>query len=336
MGLSRIPFGTILLLVLAGFLHLATMMCLSDVPNGDAAGRGMALGYAAILGTATMILLAILLVVAAMKGEMSRIGKVGAFVLVPAVTVTMWVAGDLYTDQVGWALLVPALLPPLVTAYALRARLPSLRARMGASTADLVLGTAIVALTIAPFVGESITASPAEKAQAKALEMERFNREMAEQRAADQRATDAFARLGPDSSLGDYLQYLPGGDTLSREALAGARKVKSRQADAVALLKAGRLEGLAPLFKLDLQPTPELCAAYGEALGNAASKVTRARPDYLSIAIDLEQQVPNIKWLVEGGCDLNTALASLSEHVRAVSDSERMKTFAAILDSEKR
>jgi len=135
--------------------------------------------------------------------------------------------------------------------------------------------------------------------------------------------------------LRDYLLYLPGGDSRSRDALAGARLVKSRQADAVALLNAGRLEALTDLFRLDLQATAELCQAYDNALANAASQVTKARSDYLTIAIDLEQQLPNIEWLVRDGCNLDHSLGLLAERVRAVSDSQRMETFARTLSQLK-
>jgi len=333
---SRIPFGTIGLLVLAGSLYLAAMMSLGDALHTDAAGRGMALGFAAISGTAMMVVLAILLVVAAVKGEMSVTGKIGALFLVPVATVAMWVAGDIYGDRTRWALAVPAVLPLLFAAYAVHARLPSWRAHLGAEAADIVLGGAIVLLTAAPLVWIALPPSTATLAREMAREKARAEREAGGMRAAEKREAEAFARLGPDSALRDYLQYLPGGDSLSHEALAGARQVKSRQADAVALLKAGRLDALTDLFRLDLQPTPELCHAYDDALAVAANQVKKARPDYLSIAIDLEQQLPNMEWLVQGGCNLNTSLGLLADHVHAVSDSQRMNTFAARLTALRR
>ena len=66
------------------------------------------------------------------------------------------------------------------------------------------------------------------------------------------------------------------------------------------------------------------------------SQVTKARSDYLSVAIDLEQQLPNIDWLVEGGCNLNTSLGILADHVRAVANSQRMEKFAATLEGYRR
>lgn len=88
---------------------------------------------------------------------------------------------------------------------------------------------------------------------------------------------------------------------------------------------------LQELWRLDIAPGPELCAAYAGALRQEASKITRARSDHLSVAMDLERQLPNLDWLTGAGCDLNDSLASAETNVRAVSDSSRMDQFAATL-----
>jgi hypothetical protein len=46
--------------------------------------------------------------------------------------------------------------------------------------------------------------------------------------------------------------------------------------------------------------------------------------------------MPNIDWLVEGGCNLNGSLTLLADHVHAVSDSQRMDKFAARLEGYRR
>jgi hypothetical protein len=45
-------------------------------------------------------------------------------------------------------------------------------------------------------------------------------------------------------------------------------------------------------------------------------------------AIDLERQLPNIRWLVGKSCDLGAPLGLLESNVRAVADSDRMTQFA--------
>jgi hypothetical protein len=328
----RAPIGSIILLIVAGFLYLAMAASLADVSGSDSAGRGIAMGFGMIFGAALWLVLALLLLIAAINGAMPVVGKIGAAVLLPVSAVAASVAVDLYSHRADWAFAIVLILPLLIAIYALWARLPGLHASLPPLLITSLLGGVLVLLCLAPLAGMKLAAAatPSPEVQA-AADQAREAAQRQEEEAAIKLESEAFAKLGPDSSLRDYLLYLPGGDSRSRDALAGARKVKSRQADAVALLNAGRLEALTDLFRLDLLPAPELCQAYDNALANAASQVTKARSDYLSIAIDLEQQLPNIKWLVAGGCNLDGSLGLLAGHVRAVSDSQRMATFARTL-----
>jgi hypothetical protein len=327
---TRAPIGTFVLLAVAAFLYLGMLGSLSGLNETDAMGRGMALGFGAIFGVALWLVLAVLLLVAAINGAMPAIGKIGAALALPLSAIAASVAIGLYGDGAVWAFAVPLLLPPLIMAYALWARLPSLQTRLPPLPTTAILGGLVMTLTLLSFLVSLATSTPNPRQQA--LEQAREEKLRQEEQIALQREAEVFARLGPDSSLRDYLQYLPGGDSRSHEALAGARLVKSRQNDAIELLKAGRLAALTDLFRLDLRATPDLCKAYDDALASAASQVTKARSDYLSVAIDLEQQLPNINWLAEGGCNLNDSLGILADHVRAVADSQRMEKFAATLE----
>ncbi len=323
------PIGTFILLAVAAFLYLGMLGSLSGLNETDGLGPGMALGFGAIFGVALWLVLAVLLLIAAINGAMPAIGKIGAALALPLSAIAASVAIGLYGDGAAWAFAVPLLLPPLIMAYALWARMPSLQTSLPPVPTTAIVGGIVMSLSLLSFlalVGSSIP-NPRQQAVEKARE-EKLRQE---EQIALQREAEVFARLGPDSSLRDYLQYLPGGDSRSHEALAGARLVKSRQNDAAELLKAGRLAALTDLFRLDLRVTPELCKAYDDALASAAGQVTNARSDYLSVAIDLEQQLPNISWFVSGGCNLNDSLGILADHLRAVSDSQRMETFATTL-----
>jgi hypothetical protein len=57
----------------------------------------------------------------------------------------------------------------------------------------------------------------------------------------------------------------------------------------------------------------------------------RARSNYLGAAINLELQLPNMKWLVGRQCDLGDVLADLATRIHAVSDSPRLDKFADTL-----
>lgn len=331
---GKAPLGTFILLAIAGVLYLGMLGSLSGLNETDAMGRGMALGFGAIFGVALWLVLAALLLLAALHGRMPDVGKVGAAVLLPLSAITASVAIDLYGTGADWALAAPLLLPPIIMAYALWARMPALFPGSRSLPGTAAVGGLVAILTLAPLLVSLMALLPNSERDARqaAVEKAREEKLREEEKIALQREAEVFARLGPNSRLSAYLQYLPGGDSRSHEALEGARLVKTRQTDAVELLKAGRLAALTDLFRLDLQVTPDLCKAYDGALEQAAGQISKTRSDSLSQAINLEQQIPNIGWLVSGGCNLDASLTLLADHVRSVSDSQRMHKFAARLD----
>jgi hypothetical protein len=197
-----------------------------------------------------------------------------------------------------------------------------------------VLGAAIVLLTAVPFVAMTRAALPDPARDARLAELAKAQEEQQarEQQAARDRDEAEFARLGPDSPLESYLLYLHT-ETYGARARAGIGQLTNRQADAIAMLGKGRLLDLWDLRELDLQPTADLCQAYGAALTGAAGKVAKTQSNYLGVAIDLEGQLPNIRWLIANRCDLGQPLGLLAGNVRAVADSSRMTGFADTLES---
>ena len=323
------PIGTVILSVLAVVFYAGMMGSLSDAPSSDAMGRGMALAFGAILATLLSIVLAILLLVAAVKGEMSLVGKIGVFILLPAATVAIWMAGDAYGRRDYSAIWVPALLPPVFLLYALRARFAPLRQKIREGAANATLLVFFLILAGVPLVRAAIPVPRDLAAEARAATEETERRAREEQTVREARAAEQarFAALGPDSSLVDYLDFAYGDRSI--EAREGIRKVKSRQADAVALLNVGRLRDLSSLLEYDVAATPELCAAYGAALAKAAATVDpKVNSNYLGSAIDLEAQLSNLQWLVTDGCDLKAPLALLENNLRAVADPSRITKFA--------
>jgi hypothetical protein len=63
--------------------------------------------------------------------------------------------------------------------------------------------------------------------------------------------------------------------------------------------------------------------------------VDRKRTDYLSVAIDLEGQLTNMRFLLAAHCDLTPVITDLRTRVIAVSDSPRIDQFAATLGTLK-
>jgi hypothetical protein len=325
---ARAPVGAILVFVVAALLYMATMASVSDLHDSDAAGRGLASAFGAIFGIALWLALAVLLLIAAIRGRMPRWAATSMLVLYPLGGVASFAAAALYGAHGGWWLLVPSLLPPLVGLYALSMRLPALGLPATLISAVL-LGLALL-LSLAPLTVPFLETHPSEAQVAKARATAAAEQAAREQEERDQqdREIARFKALGPGSSLRDYLDYLGPGDTHYREALAGARLVKTRQADTVALLRQSRLGDLPDLRDLDLAASPDLCSAYDFGLRVAAMKVERGRGAWLTAAIDLERQLANVKWLTSAGCDLDPSLTLLENNVRAVADSDRLNRFA--------
>jgi hypothetical protein len=252
----RAPVATILLLVLAGLLYAPMMGCFIDAPNSDAFGRGLAQAYGAILAGMLWLVLAALLIIAAVKGRMPLWARVGAVVLWPLSCIAVWMAADAHAAGDRSAIWVPVLLPPLIALYALWARLPALHVTFRAGLTSIVLGGAIAFLSLAPLVAAHRAALPDPARDARLAELAKAEEErMAKERqAAYDREEGQFASLGPDSPLEAYLIYLSS-MAYGERALAGVRQVKNRQADAILLLRQGRLLDLRQLWQFDVAPT---------------------------------------------------------------------------------
>lgn len=321
---TAVAFGG--LLVLAAVLYAAMLTSISELGRGDLAGQGLAAGYASIAGVCLWLTLAALLLLAFLNGVMPRWAAVTMALALPLSGLALIIAAALSPGMSGWALLTPALLPLLFAGYALVMRFPAL----AAVSADAVSAIAVGAVTVISVVSVAVSVmrSQPDAAEEAAVQARQAERMQQQQAARDREAAD-FARLGPDSSLRDYLDDLVPGSSRFQEAIEGARRVKSRHDDAVALLREGRLADLQELWRLDIEPTETLCAAFADALMQEAVKVERGQGGYIAAAMDLERQLPNLRWLSDARCDLTTPLTVLEERLGAISDSARFDQFAA-------
>ncbi len=324
-----VPIGTLVLAMLALLLYAGTVGNLSGAQETDAAGRGMAVAFGALFAAALFVVIAALLLVAVAKGRMSLAATLAAIVLVPAAVAAIWIAAEAYVRGNTLAIWVPGLLPPLFVAYALRARFAPLRALMSEWIANIMMLAACAVLIGVPIFRQVFPPPPDVAAEARAAAEFQVREEQERRRFEEEKRqkAEAFAKLGPDSSLADYMPYRNG--DLSNQAFAGMKQVKSRQADIVVLLGSLPLHDVPALTELDLQPTAELCQAYGTALANAAGGVSpTARSDYITAAIELEYERPTMRWLVGAGCNLDRPLGILESNLRAVADSPRLTKFA--------
>ena len=147
------PIGAILVLMLAAILYAGMMANIEEIQNAnsDAMGRGLASAFALFFGIAEWIMLGILLLIAGVKGDMPNWSAIAAAILAPLSCIAAVLAMNLLDAGATprWQL-VPALLPPLIAAYALWARLPALHRTLRPLPISLAAWGAIALLSLAP------------------------------------------------------------------------------------------------------------------------------------------------------------------------------------------
>lgn len=331
------PWGFVGLLPVAAFFYLGMVGNLLSDGASDLAGRGLVMAVAAACGALLWLCLVGLYVLAGASGRLPRAAAFAAIALLPLSAIAAAVATAWAGERGTWLLAAPVGLPPLLALYALWARVPAWHRALppGATTAGF--GLAILLLTAVPLVvgwneteaDPQRTAARAERDRQRTAEDARRSREAAEAEAA------RFASLGPDSSLGDWIDSLYGDDDRRRAALAGIRTVRSRNEDAVALLAAGRLNDLEFLWRFDLDPG-KICGAYAAALRRQAGAIEQGRPGWVASALDVERQLDNIRWLGGAGCDLDAVLAQLETRIRAIADNVRLTALADAVTTARR
>jgi hypothetical protein len=167
---------------------------------------------------------------------------------------------------------------------------------------------ALVAFAAIPFASIDPVGYPARLAREKLRWEAEFARRDAQSQEAARRWEAGIDKLGPDSPLSAWLEYVNGSvvsEPLHQQALDGARRANSRQADAVELLDGGQIGRLAELSQLELAVTPAVCAAYDRALHQLAMSDD---PYEAIVGEQLERQLPNIEFFLAADCDLASGL----------------------------
>lgn len=145
------PIGLYLLLPVAGILYLLLLQsALRPSPGGEAAFSAAFESYFIVAGL--WITLIVMMLVAVDSGAMPRWCSLLAVVLVPLSGVAAFVAVDMCSRNMRWAVVFPALAAPLIAFYATWSRTPRLLAGLPAQSMSLATWGAILILSIAPLL----------------------------------------------------------------------------------------------------------------------------------------------------------------------------------------
>lgn len=151
---------------------------------------------------------------------------------------------------------------------------------------------------------------------------------------------ERFSQLTPKAHLRAWLSFEDKKE-YREQALAGARKLEHRTADAVEMLKAGGEGGpwmiLRLIQVLDLEATPALCGEALAELHRELSRIHRPKPDQpmpyreLLERLGTGDQFGAVIWLAAHGCDADAGLSEAEELIRTYQDSPARTAMLARL-----
>lgn len=149
------PFGTILLLLATGALYVAMLGSISfSTGIGDASFGQAVASFMFTVGL--WIALVLLLVAGGIMGGMPRWVVFVTVFLMPFSGVAAFVAIDMCSRHIKWAIIFPIVLPPLIAAYAMWARVPKFRAAIPAEPMSAITWALVLALSGAALLAASI------------------------------------------------------------------------------------------------------------------------------------------------------------------------------------
>lgn len=138
-------------LLAAGVLYILMLLNASSQPAGGGEAN-IAVVVEALFPTAALwVVLVCMLIVGGVGGSMPRWAGWLAGVLVPMSGVANFVAVDMCSRRMPWAIVFLLLLAPLLAFYALWARLPWLQARLPAERTSVAVRATVFVLSIASF-----------------------------------------------------------------------------------------------------------------------------------------------------------------------------------------
>ena len=298
------------LAILALLLWVPALATLADLAGSDPAGNALAQAYAVFALIILWVLLAIVTLIAGIGGSIGWPLALAALILMPASGFAAMTAFDLLArPEVSpflWPIVVPALVPPLVIAFAIWALLPPLRSAIPAAIAGGIVWCMILIVCIA------------------VMPMQRMRYAADQQTEAAQAKYDAdFARLPADAPLWALTPFLATPDETRQNAvLDRIHHLDRRQSDAEVMLERGDFP-LLYLARFDLSPTPALCdKARGllrQRVAPLVLQTANSRP-YAVIAGEVEGAVAAMSWLIDYDCSCDAELQAWESMAEAYRD----------------
>ena len=294
---------------------------------------------AAILGVlATLLLwavLAALLVMGGLKGDMPRWAVWLAWILHPAsLAATIAVLDKGSISAYSWLIAVPVVAPLVIAAYAGWAYFPAFHAAIPPVVAGSAAWGLVFVLAVLPWVMMIQQSNESDQQSLTAL----ADSDAHEGVEARPESLKKLQSLTPESPLWEWINYTNPRMGVRDEAFAGIRKLARRQADADEMLANGVTGFLSDLPYLGLEPTPTIVAAHKKYLRHMVTGIERpdaGRVKYSWIAWGIDSYLPSIQWMAERHCGCSDEVAALEAAVRKYKNTAgRAECLAALAKAQ--
>ena len=328
-----VSFLNLVLLLVAVFLWLAMVAISATMNESDAAGRGMANGFAVVTAIGLWIVLAILVLMTVTRPEVPGLTKVIALVLVPAsfaaALATISVLAGVRGQATGWPIVILAALPFLILTYVMWVISPAVRGVLPVPLMERGVWGLVLALSLIPWpllrAKNSRDAAVREKYEAAAK---------AEEDSVATALESQLNSLNADTPLRDWLAFATAGNDMREQTLEGIRALPNRQRQAEALEGDDMANLMYELRNLGLEATPKLCKSANDFLVNHAESfrqkaATTARYEIEGSAI--EKYLFAMQWLHENRCNIGPAIDAYADVVALYPAAPDREQFLARL-----
>jgi len=317
----------------AAILTLVVASLTAAFHESDAAGQGLTKAFAFLAAIAVWILLGVLLLLCGTRGTLHGAASLAAAVFFLAAAASSFAAlGALEDLQRGDGFEMPlrilvALLPLTVLLACVWAFFPALQTAISPRTGRLAAAAVLLALSSGAWI-----VGVAARRETRQRELE-VSQRFEEGRREDARRIAEMDALPADAPMSVYLAYTQ--KTSEREsdvpsaAITRMSKLPQRQAEAEELLEKGDLRVFEALDRLDLEPTPRLCAGARLCLRREADIL---RPSATASTFEAAERRVNeamqaVPWLLKSGCDARPEIGEVAAAVRLYPESSPRKFF---------
>jgi hypothetical protein len=286
---------------------------LTDLNGSDPAGNALTQGFTALAIFILWALIAVLAIIAVVRGPMPLAAALAALLLIPASGWAAIAALDLLARPqfapFCWPMIVPAAVPPLVVAFCFWTLLPvpALHRRILANTAAGIAWGAVLILSLAILPMGQVR-----------------DRVYAQQAAEEARWDAALASMPADARLWDLISFLATarGETKQEAVVDRIKNLDRRQSDAEIMLDRGDFP-LGYLGRFGLNPTPVICDKARNLLRQRVKPLVLSAPDakpYDDIYQEVADAVAAMRWLVGYGCSCDAESLAWETMAKAYRD----------------